>query len=112
MKELEGSVEVDCVHVRISGDRTKCSILLHFTTISLCVLDEPSRVHLLAVMKSAESYEMLAPSCADVFTQINDLISKKHIIVEGKQIKFVFYLTADMKFLLLVLDRSGATSKQ
>ena len=100
------------IKVKISGDGAKCSRNSHFTTISFTLLDDEAKsVFPLAIVKSPESYEMLASSCSLLFKDINDVIKEGKIeLSDGKFVDVDLYLCADMKFLLLILGRTGATS--
>ena len=66
--------------------------------------------HTIAVVKGKEDYNTLGKSFADVFKDINSLISKKKIEVGGKSLNLEFFLGGDYKFILLMMGLKGATS--
>ena len=55
--------------------------------------------HTLAVIKGKESYEILKESCADLFKQINNIIKKGLITVDGREVPIDMFLGGDYKSL-------------
>ena len=68
--------------------------------------------HTIAVVKGKEDYTTLQASFADIFLSINNLITTKQIIVDGKTVIFFFFWGggANCKFILLMMGLKGATS--
>lgn len=109
----EAGLEPDVVPlVKVSGDGAKASRLSHFTTISISIVQDPeAKVYPLAIVKTPEDYETLSVSCSNVFGEINQLVEAGSIQIDDQTRPLEFCLTADMKFLLIVRGRTGATSK-
>ena len=110
----EDKENLNSITVKVSGDGAPVSKKNNFTTISFSVIhdgdDSVPEVHPLAIIRAAESYEMLKVSCRDVFRDINKLNEDKHIVAEGRMIEVNVCLSADYKFLLLVMGLAGANS--
>ena len=64
----------------------------------------------IAIVNGPENYETLRSSFQTIFGEINNVISKGETTVDGKKVKLEFFLGGDMKFLLMVMGLSGATS--
>jgi hypothetical protein len=47
---------------------------------------------------------------ADVFKDINEVVTEKKIDVDGETVNLEFILLGDYKFILLMMDLSGASS--
>ena len=50
-----------------------------------------------AVIKGHESYELLQSSCSTIFRQVNNVIDKGKVSVEGKDIPVDVFLGGDYK---------------
>ena len=109
---LKATTETE-VQIKISGDGAKVSKMCHFTTLSFTIMcSEEKHVHPLAIIKALESYEMLEISCKGVFDEINSVIESGKIrpTVNEKEVSVKIFLSADYKFLLLLMGLSGATA--
>ncbi|PFX29308.1 hypothetical protein AWC38_SpisGene5996 [Stylophora pistillata] len=82
--------EGEKVKVKLSGDR--------------------ARTHTIAVVSGPENHETLAESFKEVFSEVNEIQDRGHIIVDGKQVEIELFLGGDYKFLLLVMGISAANS--
>ena len=107
---------VDHIQVKISGDGARMTRNSSFILMSFALLHSDDEVmaakgnHTIAVVKGKEDYNTLRQSFADVFKDINSLISKKKMEVGGKSINLEFFLGGDYKFILLMMGLKGATS--
>lgn len=63
--------------------------------------------HTIAVVNGSEKYETLQVSFKTTFSEINSLIDKGTIIVDGQEVKLEFFLGGDYKFLLTVMGLRG-----
>ena len=109
---LKATTETE-VQIKISGDGAKVSKMCHFTTLSFTIMcSEEKHVHPLAIIKALELYEMLEISCKGVFDEINSVIESGKIrpTVNEKEVSVKIFLSADYKFLLLLMGLSGATA--
>jgi hypothetical protein len=66
--------------------------------------------HTIAVVNGKEDYSTLKRCFKNVFRDINELVSQKEIVVDGKNVHLELFLEGDYKFLLTILGLSGATS--
>lgn len=53
--------------------------------------------HTVAVIKGAESYELLQTSCSDVFRDVKKLIKEKVINIDGQNIEVEICMGGDYK---------------
>ena len=53
--------------------------------------------HTVAIIKGQESYELLERSCSKIFTQVNSLVEKKTVTVNGAKIPVELYLGGNYK---------------
>ena len=51
----------------------------------------------MAVIKGQESYEVLQSSCSTIFQQVNNVIDRGKVSVEGKDVPVDVYLGGDYK---------------
>ena len=102
--------------IKICGDGTKVSRIANYVCLSFCLLDDEENVlsakgvHTVAIINASETYENIAIGFADVINDINALVNRGYIDIDGKQIELEFFLGGDYKFLLIVCGLSGATS--
>lgn len=61
-------------------------------------------------MNGLKKYETMKTSLNFFFEEVNGLINKGSISVDGKDIKLNFFLGGDMKFLLMIMDLNSATA--
>ena len=54
--------------------------------------------HAVAVIKEQESYELLQSSCATLFNQVNNLIEKGKVSIEGKDVPDEVFLGGDYDY--------------
>lgn len=66
--------------------------------------------HTIAVVNGSEKYETLQESFETAFSEINSLIKKGTITVDGEEVKLEFFLGGNYKFLLTLMGLKGATS--
>ena len=66
--------------------------------------------HTIAVVKGKEDYDLLRECFADVFRDINEVVTEKKIDLDGETVNLEFFLGGDYKFILLMMGLSGASS--
>ncbi|KAJ7386846.1 hypothetical protein OS493_006876 [Desmophyllum pertusum] len=100
--------------VEISGDGAKMLRIANFIVISFALLSDGENVmsckgnHTVGIVSGSEDYDVLNVSCKDIFAEINELVHKGEIEVDGHKVPLEFYLSGDYKFLLLVLGMNSA----
>lgn len=70
----------------------------------------PKETHTVAIVNSAEKYETIAKSFADVFRDVNEIIEDGHITIEEEKLSVEIFLSWDYKFLLMVMGLNAANS--
>ncbi|RMX37832.1 hypothetical protein pdam_00024252 [Pocillopora damicornis] len=104
------------VKVKISGDETRISHSSNLLVCSFALVEDGKRClssagnHTIAIVMGKEEYATLKESLVKVIKDVNNLIEKGYILVDGRQIKQQFYLGGDYKFLLLAMGMKGVTS--
>ncbi|XP_020911538.2 uncharacterized protein LOC110249299 [Exaiptasia diaphana] len=114
----ESQSKIGKIKVKLSGDGAKMTRVTSFVILSFSILDDKDSVmsskgnHTVAVIKGAESYELLETSCSDIFQDVNKLIKEKYIKIDGcdDPIEIEICMGGDYKFLLLIMGLKGATS--
>ena len=66
--------------------------------------------HTFAAVKCSEDYDQLKEALVPVFLEMNEMIKKKEITVNGRCVKLDIKLGGDMKFLLITLGINAANS--
>uniref|UniRef100_A0A1X7TWP4 Uncharacterized protein n=2 Tax=Amphimedon queenslandica TaxID=400682 RepID=A0A1X7TWP4_AMPQE len=66
--------------------------------------------HTLAVIKGEEKYDVIRNGLAPVIKEINEMVRKPSIIIQGVSYSLKFILGGDYKFLLLLLGMNAAHS--
>ncbi|XP_022808035.1 uncharacterized protein LOC111345047 [Stylophora pistillata] len=104
------------VKVKLSGDGARLSRVSNFILCTLSILQSKEDLlsskgtHTIAVVSGPENHETLAESFKEVFSEVNEIQDRGHIIVDGKQVEIELFLGGDYKFLLLVMGISAANS--
>lgn len=102
--------------IKIEGDGCKVSKKTSWTTLSFVVirsdkqLQSPRWHRLLAVVETHECYFAIRESFRSLISEINDMIKKEKIILEGVTFRVKVCLGADLKFILLALGLQSASS--
>ena len=63
-----------------------------------------------AIINGPEKYETLKTSISPFFDEVNQLINKGTLFIDGENVELEFFLGGDMKFLLMILGLSSATA--
>ena len=102
------------VQVKFSGDGANFNksgnyLLLSFSFPSICkdVLAGKGN-HTFAVVPCSEDYTSLKQNFAPVFSEMNEIIEEKEIIVNDEKIMLDIVFGGDMKFVLIVLGLNAA----
>jgi len=123
LKELVGkfldsnpSHDITCpIKVKISGDGAKMSRTTTFMILSFSLLQSgdfgsSKGNHTIAIVNGPESYDTLDVSFREIIKDINNHVKSKPIEIEKNKVPLEFFLGGDLKFLLLSMGLSGATS--
>lgn len=103
------------VKVKISRDGARMTNST-FILLSFALLQAGNDVmsskgnHTNAVAKGKEDYQTMQTSSANLFQDINSVINKEKIVIDGITIDLEFFLGGDYKFILLMMGLKGATS--
>lgn len=62
-----------------------------------------SETHTVAIVNSAEKYETIAKSFADVFRDVNEIIEDGHITIEEEKVSVEIFLSGDYKVISSLL---------
>ena len=63
-----------------------------------------------AIVNEKEEYETLASSLKDFFQEVNLLIERGVILIDGQEVKLEFFLGGDFKFLAMIMGLNSATA--
>ena len=71
------------------------------TSVCSCIImyTLPSGNHTYAAIKGGESYELLSQGLGSVIAEVNQVITKGSVTVDGREVKLEFYLGSDYKVL-------------
>ena len=101
--------------VKISGDGAKITRTSNFLTMSVSLLKQeglPCSPTVLAIVSASESYAVLDKALGPLIQQVNSVIDKGKIQVDGQEVSIEILFGADMKFLQLAFGLNGSTSNQ
>ncbi|KAJ7327833.1 hypothetical protein OS493_026112 [Desmophyllum pertusum] len=110
--ELKGSK----IQVKLSGDGARMTRTTNFMMMSFTLLQLNESVmsskhnRTVAIINGPEKYETLKTSLSPFFHEVNQLISKGTLSIDGEEVELEFFLGGDMKFLLMILGLSSATA--
>ena len=115
---LETSPELkdSTIQVKLSGDGARMSRTTNFMIMSFTLLQLnesvmcPKHNRTVAIINGPEKYEILKASLSNFFREVNELISKGTITVDGQDVQLGFFLGGDMKFLLMIMGINSATA--
>ncbi|XP_048587411.1 uncharacterized protein LOC125570187 [Nematostella vectensis] len=101
--------------VKISGDGAKMSRTTNFMILSFSLLQSgeynaSKGNHTIGIVNGPEQYETLKVSYNSLIKDINEHVKAKKVTLGDKEIPLEFFLGGDLKFLLLSMGLSGATS--
>jgi len=108
--ELKG----ETIKVKLSGDGARMSRSTNFMMLSFALLQRnedvmsPKHNKTIAIVNGPESYETLQTSLQYLFQEINNLIEKQFISIDGNDVKVEFFLGGDLKFLLIIMGLNSA----
>ena len=109
--QRKGDLEEDVIRVKISGDGTCFGKRLKLVNITFTILNEKEAAmsekdnHVLAILKTTESYDNLDDSLSDLTAEMTKLSKVK---VGGKHYNIEYFLGADWKFLACVCGLGAA----
>jgi hypothetical protein len=104
------------IQIKISGDGAQMSRSTNFMMFSFAMLQLDENVmssktnKTVAIVNGPEKYETMKTSLSDFFCEVNELIEKKTLLVDGEDIELDIFLGGDMKFLLMIMGINAATS--
>ena len=86
-------------------------MMMSFTLLQLNEsVMSPKHNRTVAIINGPEKYTTLKASLSQFFHEVNELISKGTITVDGQDVKLEFFLGGDMKFLLMIMGINSATA--
>lgn len=106
----------ETIKIKLSGDGAWMSRTTNFMIMSFTLLQlkedvmSPKHNKTVAIINGPEYYETLQASLNNVFKEVNGLIHKGKLSIDGQEVKLDFYLGGDLKFLLLILGLNSASS--
>lgn len=88
-------------------------ILLFFSISNVSVVEKLSyqNQQTIAIVDCSENYENLKTCCHPLFEQINSIFSKQKWNISGKDLNVDYFVSADMKFIQLLLGLGGSTGE-
>lgn len=104
------------IDVKLSGDGARMSRTTNFMMFSFALLQNDESVmssksnRTVAIVNGPEEYLTLKTSLSTIFNEINDLIEKGSLSIDGYDIKLNFFLGGDLKFLLMIMGMNAACS--
>ena len=103
------------LQIKISGDGARMSRNTNFNLLSFCLLQEKRAMsskgnRTIAIVDGPESYNVIKESFKDCLFEINELIKRGKITIDGVDLPVEIFLGGDYKFLLIIMGLSGATS--
>lgn len=92
------------VKIKITGDGTTISKIIHITTIAFSIIGEPpctgsSGSYLLAIVRVPEKQASLADALSSLISEINSIDS---VSAGEESVRVQLYLVGDLKFLKLM----------
>ena len=97
------------IEIKLSGDGARMSRATNFMLMSFSLLQLNEKVmsskhnKTFAIINGPENYDTLKTSLSKSFNEINDLIEKGTLSVDGEDVQVEFFLGGDMKFLLMIM---------
>lgn len=104
------------IRIKLNGDGARMTRNSNFIILSFAILQSGQDVmsakgnRTIAIVDSPENYEVLKNAFGSVFKEVNELIKKGSIEVDGEKINTEFFLGGDYKFILLMLGLKSATA--
>ncbi|CAB4006241.1 Hypothetical predicted protein [Paramuricea clavata] len=109
------------LQVKLSGGGACITRSTNFMMFSFALLQQNNvmlkrimkhlRLHfLIFLMRFKEDYETLKTALPDFFDEVNSLIEKGTLLVDGKEVKLEFFLGGDYIFLLMVMSLNSANA--
>ena len=119
IKELlnnKPEIQDGCIEIKLSGDGARMSRTTNFMMFSFALLQAKESImssksnRTVAIINGPEKYETMKTTLKHFFKEVNELIEKGQITVDGKDVSINFFLGGDMKFLLMVMGMTSATA--
>lgn len=107
--------ELQEVKVKLSGDGAQMSRTTNFMMFSFALLQEENVMssksnRTVAIINGKEDYITVKTALPSFFQEVNSLIQRGAIIIDGKEVKLEFFLGGDYKFLLMIMGLNSATA--
>lgn len=101
------------VKIKITGDGTTISKIIHITTIAFSIIGEPpctgsSGSYLLAIVRVPEKQASLADALSSLISEINSIDS---VSAGEESVRVQLYLAGDLKFLNQMMGVEGFNAK-
>ena len=103
------------IQVKLSGDGARMTRSTNFMMFSFALLQKPNVMssksnRTMAIVNGKEEYETLASSLKDFFQEVNLLIERGTILIDGQEVQLEFFLGGDFKFLAMIMGLNSATA--
>ena len=104
------------IQVKLSGDGARMSRTTNFMMMSFTLLQlhenvmSPKDNRTVAIINGPEKYETLKISLSPFFEEVNNLMHKSFISIDGQDVELEFFLGGDFKFLLMILGLNSANA--
>jgi hypothetical protein len=103
------------LQVKLSGDGARMTRSTNFMMFSFALFQQNNVMssksnRSVAIINGKEDYETLMTALPDFFDEVNSLIEKGTLLVDGKEVKLEFFLGGDYKFLLMVMGLNSANA--
>ena len=86
-------------------------MMMSFTLLQLNEsVMSPKHNRTVAIINGPEKYKTLKTSLSSFCDDVNQLICKSTLPIDGENVELEFFLGGDMKFLLMILGLSSATA--
>ncbi|CAG2189964.1 unnamed protein product [Mytilus edulis] len=108
--------DVNDIKIKFSGDGTKVSRISNFVIFSISNMSINGSLsfqeqHTFAIVECSETYDNLKKCCKPIFDQFNSVLSKRKWHIGEKTLNVEYFVSADMKFIQLLLGLCGATGE-
>ena len=106
----------EVIEVKLSGDGARMSRTTNFMMFSFALLQTKESIlssksnRTIAIVNCPEKYETMKTFLSSFFEEVNGLIDQGSISIDGNDMKLIFFLGDDMKFLLMIMGLNSATA--
>ena len=112
---LRENPDTEKMQIKINGDGARMARTSSFVPLSFSILQTGEQVmtakgnRTIAILNGKEDYNSLKQAFGNIFDEINSVITKAKVAVNGKEVQTDYFLGGDYKFILIMLGLNGAT---